>query len=125
MNYRWGGQGLLKMLQENGPGSLMRLIAAGGVCGILWETWNFWAKSKWAYDIPFFEWIHVFEMPLAGFFGFLPFAIECHEMYWVGVKALDRSKKFGRVYWGVLAAIVVYVMLVYYGIDEFTVRTYQ
>ena len=60
---------------------LAALFASGAVCGFLWEFWNFWAGSKWLYLAPFTSGIKIFEMPLAGFLGFLPFAVECFVVY--------------------------------------------
>lgn len=57
------------------------LLAAGAVCGGLWEFWNYWAHAKWIYTVPFTRNIKYFEMPLLGFFGFPPFALECFSMY--------------------------------------------
>ena len=59
---------------------MIKLITAGLICGILWEFWNFWALTKWIYTVPFFEDLKLFEMPLAGFFGFPPFTVECYVM---------------------------------------------
>jgi hypothetical protein len=60
---------------------LWSLLLGGLVCGLLWEFWNFWANSKWVYSVPFFGGWKVFEMPLLGFLGFLPFALECWILY--------------------------------------------
>jgi predicted flap endonuclease-1-like 5' DNA nuclease len=57
------------------------LLIAGGICGILWEFWNFWATTKWIYTVPFLEELKLFEMPLVGFLGFPPFTVECYVMY--------------------------------------------
>ena len=57
------------------------LLLAGLVCGALWEFWNYWALSKWTYTVPHFGNVKLFEMPLAGYFGFPPFAVECWAMY--------------------------------------------
>jgi len=57
------------------------LLAGGAICGLLWEFWNYWANSKWVYMVPFTRNIKYFEMPLLGFFGFPPFALECFAMY--------------------------------------------
>jgi hypothetical protein len=57
------------------------LLASGLVCGFLWEFWNYWALSKWTYTVPYFGNIKIFEMPVLGFLGFPPFAIECWAMY--------------------------------------------
>ena len=60
---------------------LWSLLASGLVCGFLWEFWNYWALSKWTYTVPYFGNIKIFEMPVLGFLGFPPFAIECWAMY--------------------------------------------
>jgi hypothetical protein len=46
-------------------------------CGFFWETWNLYSLAKWVYDIPFLETAKIFEMPLAGYLGYLPFGLEC------------------------------------------------
>jgi hypothetical protein len=125
VNHRLGGDGILKELEQRGPAGMYRLVAAGGICGLFWELWNFWAKSKWVYDIPFFDWLHLFEMPLAGFLGFLPFAVECHEMYWAGEKALTRLEGRPALRWTAWLALAGYVALVFWGIDRLTVLTFQ
>ena len=56
------------------------LMAGGATCGLLWEAWNYWAMTKWVYHLPFLGDLgqyRYFEMPLLGFLGFLPFALEC------------------------------------------------
>ena len=60
---------------------LWALLASGLVCGLLWEFWNYWAISKWTYTVPFFGSVKLFEMPVLGFLGFPPFAVECWVMY--------------------------------------------
>jgi hypothetical protein len=57
------------------------LLASGFVCGWLWEFWNYWAAAKWHYVFPMFQDWKIFEMPLPGYLGFLPFALECFVMY--------------------------------------------
>jgi hypothetical protein len=60
---------------------LINLLVAGLVCGLLWEAWNYWAGCKWIYSVPILPRIKVFEMPILGFAGFPPFAVECFVMY--------------------------------------------
>ena len=57
------------------------LLAGGGVCGLLWEFWNYWAATKWSYTVPYLGDIKIFEMPVLGYFGFPPFAVECWAIY--------------------------------------------
>jgi hypothetical protein len=125
INYRLGGEGILREVELHGPSKIYRLIGAGAICGLLWELWNFWARSKWAYDIPLFDRLHLFEMPLAGFLGFPPFALECHEMYWVCRKTLDRLKVRPFVHALTWIAIAAFIVAMFWGIDHFTVRTLQ
>jgi hypothetical protein len=60
---------------------LINLLVAGFICGGLWEFWNFWARAKWIYTVPIVGDIKIFEMPVLGYFGFPPFALECFTMY--------------------------------------------
>jgi len=78
--YRFGGNSLLKDLEEGKPQKIYLLLIAGLLCGFLWEFWNFWAQSKWIYTVPFFEERKGFEMPFLGFLGFPPFAVQAYVM---------------------------------------------
>ena len=50
------------------------------ICGFFWELWNYYAYPKWIYDAPGVNFWHVFEMPLIGFIGYLPFGLELHAL---------------------------------------------
>jgi undecaprenyl diphosphate synthase len=39
--------------------------------------WNQFSFAKWLYHLPYVGMLHVFEMPLLGFAGYLPFGILC------------------------------------------------
>lgn len=58
-------------------GTLLRLSMAALICGLFWELWNWQSLAKWIYHVPFVQTLHVFEMPLLGYFGYLPFGWEC------------------------------------------------
>ena len=60
---------------------LLALLASGGLCGLLWEFWNYWALTKWTYTVPYLGSVKIFEMPVLGYLGFPPFAVECWAMY--------------------------------------------
>ena len=51
-------------------------VLAGYTCGFFWEFWNYWSYTKWIYTVPVPGMPHIFEMPILGFFGFGPFALE-------------------------------------------------
>jgi len=89
--YASGGHSLLRDLTEGRLQRILSLVAAGYICGILWEFWNYWATAKWVYTAPFTEDVRFFEMPLAGFLGFGPFAWEFAAMYAI-VRLLGRGE---------------------------------
>jgi hypothetical protein len=48
---------------------------------VLWEFFNYWAIAKWTYTVPYFGNVKIFEMPVLGYLGFPPFAVECWVFY--------------------------------------------
>ena len=52
-------------------------------------------SSKWIYTVPILGDIKIFEMPVLGYFGFPPFALECFTMY-VFVRRLFWHRPAGR-----------------------------
>ena len=72
---------LLGDLEKGEPGRLLRLLLGGALIGFIWELLNINARAKWIYTVPFLEDARFFEMPLPGFFGFPPFAVECFILW--------------------------------------------
>jgi hypothetical protein len=93
LNYRSGRPSWLGALARGDASLLVALLGAGAVCGVLWEFWNYWALTKWTYAVPYLGDVKVFEMPVVGYLGFPPFALECYAMYhWVrGTLAPDAA----------------------------------
>ncbi|NIO03224.1 MAG: DUF4332 domain-containing protein [Proteobacteria bacterium] len=81
VNHRFGGRSLLAQWEQGSLRKFYILLVSGLICGGLWEFWNFWARTKWVYTVPFFDELKLFEMPLLGFLGFPPFAVECYVIY--------------------------------------------
>jgi hypothetical protein len=67
-------------------------VLAALLCGFFWEMWNFGSFAKWVYAIPCVDALHVFEMPLLGYAGYLPFGVLCAE---VGDRFLGRRNTEG------------------------------
>lgn len=74
---------------------LAALLASGGLCGALWEFWNYWALTKWTYTVPYLPNVKIFEMPVLGYLGFPFFAVESWAVY-----VFVRSWGFGAGAWG-------------------------
>ena len=46
-------------------------------CGFFWEMWNVKSLAHWQYSVPYVQRFHIFEMPILGYAGYLPFGLEC------------------------------------------------
>lgn len=79
-----GERCILDSLKTGSWGLVFRFEIASLVCGLCWETWNYHALAKWVYAVP---WVHgwqLWEMPLIGFAGYLPFGVECAAVtFWI------------------------------------------
>ena len=129
-NHRAGAPSLLEDWQQGVPGRLYNLLAAGLGCGLLWELLNFWAGSKWVYTIPFVGWPKLFEMPVLGFLGFAPFAVECYVMmntFRVLRKRLKRNyppERRARLWMQIVVAATLFDLLLFWGIDHYSVLSF-
>jgi hypothetical protein len=47
------------------------------ICGFFWEMWNYYSLAKWEYSVPFVHRFQLFEMPILGYAGYLPFGLQC------------------------------------------------
>jgi hypothetical protein len=138
VNHRFGAQSLMRQWERGSLRTFFVLLVAGAVCGLLWEFWNYWALTKWEYTVPHVGWLKVFEMPLLGFLGFPPFAVECYVMTAsISLLAPRRTRQyptapFAGVFAGhperaLLAALVVvtFCLFSFHQIDLYTVATYR
>lgn len=81
INDRLGFESITGDWRRGRTDRLINLLLSGALCGILWEFWNFWSRAKWHYTVPIMPNVKIFEMPLPGYLGFPPFAVECFAMY--------------------------------------------
>jgi len=68
------------ILSDISAGHWNRLISSATAalfCGFFWEMWNYYSLAKWEYSIPFVYRFKIFEMPILGYAGYLPFGLEC------------------------------------------------
>jgi tetratricopeptide (TPR) repeat protein len=82
INFRLGLPSFQRDLASGRWSLFFSSLMSGWVCGLLWEFWNFWAAAKWRYTFPIMQEHKIFEMPVLGYLGFLPFALECLLMYY-------------------------------------------
>ncbi|MFI5274418.1 MAG: hypothetical protein ACHQ4H_15400, partial [Ktedonobacterales bacterium] len=92
INNQLGRKSVLGHLLARDWRFLVALPLAGITCGFFWEMWNFFALPKWYYTVPVVDRMtHLFEMPLAGYLGYLPFALELFAMYQLVLFVLRRK----------------------------------
>ncbi|MFQ5989037.1 MAG: hypothetical protein ACE5K9_03885 [Candidatus Methylomirabilales bacterium] len=78
INVWLGRRSILSGLHRGDWRTVIALSAGVLICGVFWEMWNYLSYPKWTYHVPFFGFWHVFEMPLFGYLGYLPFALELY-----------------------------------------------
>jgi hypothetical protein len=64
------------------------------VCGFFWEMWNYYSLARWVYQIPFVQHLHLFEMPLLGYAGYLPFGVQCAAVVDLALGRRNQSLVF-------------------------------
>ena len=80
INYWTGRPYFLEQLREGDWRTVIALSLGALVCGFFWEVWNYYSFPKWIYHIPVLGFWHVFEMPLLGYGGYVPFALELYAI---------------------------------------------
>lgn len=73
-------------------------MLAALICGFFWEMWNYWSWPKWVYHVPWVGRYKVFEMPVLGYAGYLPFGLECVVVadWWARLIQLDMTPIISR-----------------------------
>lgn len=101
---------LLADLEQGRPGRLLRLLLGGACIGFVWEMLNINARAKWIYTVPGVEELKIFEMPVPGFFGFPPFAVECFILWQALVLAGVAVPRVGKTFPASIARRAVYAV---------------
>jgi hypothetical protein len=81
LNWMRGRPSLLEQFSRGDWRVIGALSLAVLVCGFFWEMWNFYAMPKWYYTVPYVGFPKIFEMPILGFLGYLPFSWELYALY--------------------------------------------
>jgi hypothetical protein len=121
LNYRLGNRSLLGEWQRADWQSFWTWVSSGLAAGLCWEFFNFWAGSRWVYHLPSLDFGRVFEMPVLGFSGFLPFALEIFafvQLFLWTARKLQKSRPLVRR--AVMLAYVLFCGGVFALIDRFT-----
>ncbi len=77
LNTIFGETHVLYLKSVDNQRKVLAAMLAALICGFFWEMWNYWSLIQWHYEIPLVNRYHLFEMPILGYSGYLPFGIEC------------------------------------------------
>jgi hypothetical protein len=80
-NYRKGARSLLREVEAGELGTIARMLASGLLCGIVWESFNYFSPQKWIYTVRGLDELKLFEMPLLGFLGFPALALDAFAFF--------------------------------------------
>lgn len=72
-----GKETIFALLKQGDWRIIITSALAALVCGFFWEMWNWHSLAHWEYSISFVQRFHIFEMPVPGYAGYLPFGLEC------------------------------------------------
>jgi hypothetical protein len=92
INLWLGNRSLAEWTQTGDWRPVISLWLGALLTAFFWEMWNYYSYPKWIYHVPWGDWLHVFEMPLLGYGGYLPFALELYALYHL-VSGLLGDKK--------------------------------
>ena len=81
INALTGGESIAEQVANRRWDTVLVLFMAGITCGFFWEMWNLNSMPKWTYDVPYVGFLKIFEMPILGYGGYLPFALEVYAVY--------------------------------------------
>ena len=90
--------GLLTAMSKGDYAGVVSLALAALMCGFFWEMWNWHSMPKWVYQVPYVNKYHVFEMPILGYLGYLPFGPLCWSLWVVLCRAVGVDG-FVRAVW--------------------------
>ena len=81
VNHLRGKRSLVSFTDIRDWRPLISLALGCLLCGFFWEMWNYLAYPKWVYRTPGVEFLYIFEMPLLGYLGYIPFSFELFAFY--------------------------------------------
>jgi hypothetical protein len=93
-----GNRSLAHWTQKGDWRPILSLWLGVLLTAFFWEMWNYFSYPKWIYHIPWGDWLHIFEMPLLGYGGYLPFALELYAIYhWISGLFGNKMTDYVRI----------------------------
>lgn len=98
INIWMGNRNLTRWTEKRDWRAVIALWLGVLMTAFFWEMWNYYSYPKWVYHVPWGDCCHVFEMPLLGYGGYLPFALELFALYHLTVGILgDKGSEYIQI----------------------------
>jgi len=81
LNIKMKNRNLLQSTQKGDWRPVISLWIGCLICAFFWEMWNYYSYPRWYYYLPMVNFLHIFEMPVLGYIGYLPFSMELFAVY--------------------------------------------
>ena len=92
LNYRINSNTLFDYTRVGNWRPVVALCIGSLICGVFWEMWNYLSYPHWIYNVPGVNFLHLFEMPLLGYLGYIPFGLELYSIYHL-IAWMTKNKK--------------------------------
>jgi hypothetical protein len=97
VNIWLGNRSLADWTQRRDWRPVISLWLGALLTGFFWEMWNFYSYPKWVYHVAWGDWFHLFEMPLLGYGGYLPFSLELYALYNLIARLFGQKSEYVHV----------------------------
>lgn len=81
INYKLNNRTLISYTSQGNWKPIVSLAVGCLICGFFWEMWNYYSYPQWKYHLQIANFLHVFEMPILGYLGYIPFSLELYAIY--------------------------------------------
>jgi hypothetical protein len=92
INIWLGNRSLVEWLQKGDWTPVVSLWLGVLLTALFWEMWNYLSFPKWVYQVAWGNAWHLFEMPLLGYGGYLPFSLELFSMYHLAAGLVGKKR---------------------------------
>jgi len=91
VNVLFKNRSLLHYIKEGDWKIVISLWIGCLICAFFWEMWNYFSYPKWVYSLPYLNFLHLFEMPVLGYIGYLPFSMELFAIYHLVIGLMNKK----------------------------------
>jgi len=120
LNHRLKNATFLADIEKKDWAGIWSWVLAGLAAGFLRELWNFFAGSHWEYSLPYLDFGRVFHMPVFGYTGFMPFALEIFAFYQLFLWLRSKFEKRIHIKTFTYAFLIFFYLGCFYLIDSYS-----